>query len=789
MINKKYLETLELDAVLRKLAEYCVCDKAKEMALSLTPSVSSAEVRRLLAETSAALNMLIYKGSPSLFRIQDISFSIHRATMSGVLNTLELLNIAKVLQAARVLKNYRTDDKMSGSCLDPFFHALHGNRFLEERITDSILGEDEIADTASPELASIRKRIRSESQNIRASLQKIISSPAYSRALQEQLITTRNGRFVVPVKIEYKNDIPGLIHDVSSSGMTVFVEPSAVVRSNNELRELYSAEKNEIERILAELSAECASHESDILSDFQLIVHLDFIFSKAKLSAVMKAVAAESEAKGIILRHARHPLLDPARTVPTDIILGAEFDTLIITGPNTGGKTVALKTIGLLALMNQCGLHVPADSGTNLPVFSHIMADIGDEQSIEQNLSTFSSHMKNIVEILEECDENSLILFDELGAGTDPTEGAALAVSIIEAAREKGAFIAATTHYSELKVYAINHDRIQNASCEFDINTLSPTFRIIMGIPGKSNAFAIARKLGLSEEIILDASERLHSSDVSLEDTITKLDEIRIRLEEDKESEARKLRTIEENEKKSARLRAELEVRLEKSELKAKREAERILQEAKSAAEEVFAELDAMKNAADALDDVNRINEERNKLRARLRNAGENIRPVLMNESDEPMISSRKVRPGDVVLIRSINSKAEVLSVSKDGELSLKAGIMTVTAKEDYVFLLENEKKKEAKPVSSGTALRSAGMSSSIDLRGMESAEAVYVAEQYLDSAVMAKLNTVTIIHGKGTGALRAAIHSMLKKNKLVKSFRLGLFGEGETGVTIVELK
>ncbi len=789
MINTKYLETLELDTVLRRLSEYCVCDKAKELALSLKPQIGTAEVRRSLAETSAALSMLIYNGSPSFFRVQDISFCLHRAVMSGVLNTVELLNIAKVLQAARVLKNYRTNDKVPDSCLDPFFHALRGNRFLEQRITDSILGEDEIADTASQELASIRKKIRLESQSIRSSLQKIISSPSYSKALQEQLITTRNGRFVVPVKIEYKNDIPGLIHDVSSSGMTVFIEPSSVVRANNELRELFAGEKKEIERILAELSADCASHEEDILSDFHQIIQLDFIFSKAKLSAVMKGVEAETSLKGIILRHARHPLLDPAKTVPTDILLGENFDTLVITGPNTGGKTVALKTIGLLALMNQCGLHVPADSGTSLPVFSHIMADIGDEQSIEQNLSTFSSHMKNIVEILDECDDNSLLLFDELGAGTDPTEGAALAISIIEAGRKKGALIAATTHYSELKIYAINHERIQNASCEFDVNTLSPTYRIIMGIPGKSNAFAIARKLGISEEIIQDASERLLSSDVSLEETINKLDEIRVRLEEDKRSEAKKLQSIVENEKKSARLRAELEVRLEKSEIKAKREAERILQEARNAAEEVFAELDKMKRTVNELDDVNRINEERNKLRARLKSAGENIRPVTVSEAEESLVSSRRVKAGDVVLIRSINSKAEVLSVSKDGELTLKAGIMTVTAKEEDVYLLENEKKKESRPVSSGTELRSAGMSSSIDLRGLEAAEAVYTAEQYLDNAVMAKLNTVTIIHGKGTGVLRAAIHTMLKKNKLVKSFRLGLFGEGETGVTIVELK
>ena len=789
-MDNKYFETLELNTILHRLADCCVSQPAKEKAIRMQPSFRKEEVRMMLAETSAAVKMMVLKGAPSFSGVKDISYSLQRASRGGCLSTSELLDIAKLLQTARISKKYIMDEKYAGSCLDSYFHALVGNKYVEESIFSCILGEDEIADTASPELADIRRKIRAESANIRNSLQKIISSPSYSKYLQDPIVTTRSGRFVVPVKIEYKNEILGLVHDISSSGMTVFIEPNAAVKSNNELRELYSREKNEIERILLSLSVKCAEYEMDILSDLNVLVNLDFIFGKAKLSYQYRGSEALCEETGILLKRARHPLLDPARAVPVDIMLGDAFDTLIITGPNTGGKTVTLKTIGLLALMNQCGLHIPADDQSNLPVFSNVMADIGDEQSIEQNLSTFSSHMRNIVSILNDCDDRSLVLFDELGAGTDPVEGAALAISIIEAARDRGAVIAATTHFAELKVYALNSEKVQNASCEFDVETLSPTYHIIMGLPGKSNAFAIARKLGLDSAVIEDAAARVASSEKSFEDTISRLNDIRIKLESERAEISQKLRQISENERKSARIRAELEVKLEKSDLRAKREAQRILDEARNAAEEAFRELDELKKRASAEEETEAINRDRNILRAKLNKAAEKISIATEHNEGENLVSSRSVKAGDMVLIKSMNKKAEVLSVSKDGTVQLRAGIININASQDELYLLEDELPgKQTSVVSTGSRLRSETMSTSIDLRGMESTEAVYVTEQFLDNAVLAKLEKVTIIHGKGTGALRKAIHNMLKRNKLVKSFRLGVFGEGETGVTIVELK
>ena len=789
-MNNKNFETLELNTMLRRLSDFCVSEPAKEKALRLLPSENRNEVHLMLAETSAAVNMIVLKGAPSFYGIKDVSLSLQRAGMGGILSTLELLDIARLLQSARIAKSYIADDKSGGSCLDGYFNSLCINKYLEERIFSCIISEDEIADSASPELADIRRKIRTESANIRNSLQKIISSPSYAKYLQEPIITTRSGRFVVPVKIEYKNEIPGLVHDMSSSGMTVFIEPNAAVKSNNELRELHLREKNEIEKILRSLSAECSEHETDIISDLDLLVILDFIFAKAKLSYQYRGTEAQCEDKGIVLKRARHPLLDPSKAVPIDVILGNEIDTLIITGPNTGGKTVTLKTIGLLALMNQCGLHIPADDQSNLPVFSNIMADIGDEQSIEQNLSTFSSHMKNIVNILNECDDRSLVLFDELGAGTDPVEGAALAISIIESAMKKGATIAATTHFAELKVYALNNENVMNASCEFNVDTLSPTYRLVMGLPGKSNAFAIASKLGLSIEVIDDAAARVASSEKNFEETISRLNDIRQELESEKSEIEKKLKQIAENEKKSAKMRAELEVRLEKSDIKAKRDAQRIIEEARAAAEEVYKELDDLRRNTEIQSEADALNREKNILRSKLNLAQEKVNTaVITNENSDP-VSARPAREGDIVLIRSMNKKAEVIHAEKDGSLQLRAGIININATQSDVYLLEEEKvvKKQA-AVSTGSSLRSETLSSSIDLRGMESAEAVYVAEQYLDNAVLAKLDKVTLIHGKGTGALRKAIHSMLKTNKLVRSFRLGVFGEGETGVTIVELK
>ena len=787
---EKSLMTLELPAVLEMLAAEAVGDTAKEQARALTPSVEPAEVRRRQEETTAAKTMMVVRGSPSFSGVKDVRPSLARADLGGALNTRELLDIARVLQCARLVRGYIADDTVGKTPIDHLFYALHANKFLEEKISTSISGEDEIADGASPELANIRRQMRAAAARARDSLQKIISSPGYSKALQEPIITMRQDRYVVPVKAEHKGAIPGLVHDISASGATLFIEPMAAVKANNELRELSAKEKIEIDRILAELSDDCAEHRDDISADFEILVRLDLIFAKAKLSYKLNCQSAAGEAGGIVLRRARHPLLDQAKAVPISLELGDSFDTLVITGPNTGGKTVSIKTIGLLAAMNQCGLHIPADDGSNLPVFSHILADIGDEQSIEQNLSTFSAHMSNIVNIIEECDDRSLILFDELGAGTDPTEGAALAVAIIEYCRRKGAVIAATTHYAELKVYATNEPGVQNASCEFDVETLRPTYHLLVGIPGKSNAFAISQRLGLGEDIIADARNRVSTESASFEATIEKLEQTRLLLERDRNEAAVKLREAQENAKKAAFLKAELEVRLDKADLKSRREAERIIQEARSTAEEVFHELDEMRKHANEQEEAQQINEARSQLRRKLNLSQEALRKELEPAPAEKT-SSRPLKVGDTVQIKSMGMKATVLAISPDRVLSLRAGIMNVTAKEDEVLLLEGEKVPGPKTVakSSAAQLRSMSIEPQIDLRGMESVEAVLAAERYIDSAVMSRLKTVTIIHGKGTGALRAAVQQMLKRNKSVKSFRLGRFGEGEAGVTVVELK
>ena len=788
---EKSLNILELPTVLEMLAAEAVTDGGREACFKLRPSADRLEVKNRLAETSAAKEMMVVRGSPSLSGIKDIRPSLSRADLGGSLNTIELLNIARVLQCARLVKGYTSDDKLGKSCIDHLFAALHANRFLEEKITGSIVGEDEIADSASSELANIRRKIRAAGARVRDCLQKIISSPSYAKVLQEPIITMRSDRFVVPVKAECKGAIPGLVHDISASGATLFIEPMAAVKANNELRELAAKEKTEIERILAELSADCAAHAEDIASDYSYLITLDGIFARAKLSYKLNGIEPELREKGVVLRRARHPLLPKDKAVPISLELGEDFDTLIITGPNTGGKTVTLKTIGLLNVMAQCGLHIPADDGSGVPVYRHVLADIGDEQSIEQNLSTFSAHMTNIVHILGECDADSLLLFDELGAGTDPTEGAALAIAVIEHARKLGADVAATTHYAELKVYATNENGIQNASCEFDVETLSPTYRLLVGVPGKSNAFAISERLGLSKDIIDDAKARIGVQNASFEATIEKLEQTRALLERDRAETAKKLREAEESAKKAAFLRAELSVRLEKADEKARRDAERIISDARRTAEDTFAELDEMRRKMNEDEQAQEVNRARSELRRKLNESQSKVKAKQPEKPTEDKKSAREVRAGDTVEIKSMGVKAEVVDVNPDGSLNLRAGIMNVKLKPDDVYLIEGhaaKQKKQSVTLAGSTAPRAA-VSPEIDLRGMESIEAVNAAEQYIDSAVMGKLKTVTIIHGKGTGALRAAVQQMLKRNKAVKSYRLGRFGEGESGVTIVELK
>lgn len=788
-LYEKSLNTLELPAVLELLAREAVSQPAKEETMALRPSSDLYEVRRRLEETTAAKTMMVVKGSPGFSSVKDVRSALARADMGGMLNTRELLDIAGVLQTARSVRAYGCSDDSEKTAIQFLFSALHANKFLEERITTSIIGEEELADAASAELADIRRKMRAAGARVRDSLQKILSSSSYAKALQEPIITMRDNRYVVPVKAEYKGVIPGLVHDISSSGATLFIEPMAAVKANNELRELLAREKQEIERVLMELSAECAAHRDDITSDFAILVRLDVIFAKAKLSYTLNCSEPVLSENRVDLKKARHPLLDQSKAVPINMQLGDSFDTLIITGPNTGGKTVSLKTLGLLSVMTQCGLHIPAADGSCLPVFEQVLADIGDEQSIEQSLSTFSSHMTTIVKVLQECGPGSLLLFDELGAGTDPVEGAALAIAIIQTARKNGAMIAATTHYAELKVFATSTPGVQNASCEFDVESLRPTYRLLIGIPGKSNAFAISERLGLSPSVIQEAKALIGQDSAHFEETIEKLEAQRQLLEKERLEIAVKLREAEENRKKADFMRRELTVRLEKADEKARRDADRILSDARATAEAVFAELDTMRKQQTAEQDFQRANEARAALRRQLNEAGDRVgsrpeQPRAVRKSERP------VQPGDTVEILSMGVKADVISVSPDRVLTLQAGIMRVTAKEDEVVLVKATEKPAAKlRTERNTTQLRAAVPAEIDLRGMMAEEAITVMERYLDSAAMAKMHTVTIIHGKGTGALRAAVQQSLRKNKLVKTFRLGRYGEGETGVTVVELK
>ena len=786
---EKSMETLELPRVLSLLADQAVTEEGKERARRLRPETDPAEVALRLKETTAAVNKMVLRGSPSFSGVKPVAGSLQRADMGGSLNTRELLDIAGVLAAARSAKEYGESDGEEKSPIDVLFHSLHPNRFLEDKITGSIVGDGELADSASPELASIRRHIRATESKVRDILQKIISS-SQAKYLQESIITQRSGRYVVPVKSEFKNEIPGLVHDLSGSGSTFFIEPMGVVKANNELRELQAKEEKEIDRILAELSAEAASFREDITLNYDLLIRLDSIFARGKLSARMGAMEPGLSAKSLCLRRARHPLLPPKTAVANDLSLGEKFDTLVITGPNTGGKTVTLKTIGLLTLMAQCGLHIPAGDGSTIRVCQRVLADIGDEQSIAQSLSTFSSHMSNIVGMLAETDGETLVLFDELGGGTDPVEGAALAAAIIEHARSLGALVAATTHYAELKVYAMTTPGVENASCEFDVETLAPTYRLLVGIPGKSNAFAISQRLGLPQEIIQQAAARVSAENVRFEDVLTKLDQQRQDLEKEQRQAAQLRLEMEQAAAKAQEYRDSLQKEKEKNEARAKAEARAILDEARRTADEVFRELGDMRKKAQKEQDWQAVNDQRAGLRHRLNEAEDKL-GVREKAAPPPML--RPAQKGDTVTILKTGTQGTVLSVNKDGVLQLQAGILRITAKQEEVRVVEGETQtqKAARQYIQRTEhkLRSLGAKAEVDLRGMTTDEAEMTLSQFLDRAIMGNLTQVTVIHGKGTGAVRKAVHTYLKRCKGVASFRLGRYGEGEDGVTIVALK
>lgn len=789
-LYEKSLLKLELDRVLEQLSACAGSQEGKKACLQLRPSSDLDTVCHLLEETTDASNLCTKKGNPSFSGVCNVAEILDRAQRGGSLQPVELLRVGAVLRCARNMKDYVTQDD-DPTVLDTYFHALSANKYLEERIFGAILSEEEIADTASPELADIRRHMRIQSAKIKESLQKVISSPSFSKFLREPIITIRQGRYVVPVKSECKNDVPGLVHDVSATGSTYFVEPMSAVNANNALRELELREKKEIERILAELSAAIASYAEEISFDVQTLTYLDVVFARAKLAYRMKAWAPIMNDHGKIeLRKARHPLIDSKTVVPISVHLGTEFDTMIITGPNTGGKTVTLKTIGLLTLMAECGLHIPAGDGSTLSVFDSVLADIGDEQSIAQSLSTFSSHMRTIVDVVDECGKGTLVLFDELGAGTDPAEGAALAIALIQHCRQSGSLVVATTHYAELKLFAMRTEGVMNASCEFDVDTLQPTYKLLIGIPGKSNAFAISRRLGLSELILKNASDYVGQSDKDFEDVLSQLEQQRQKMEQARTEAERLKRETEKIKQQSEEYSRQIEAEKEKSLEIARREAQAIIEDARRAANAASDELKALKKQLAEGADAQGINQRQSQLRRDLNEAEARLQAD--NKTAPRPSPSRGILVGDTVELLKFGTKASVVAINKDGSYQLQAGVLKLTAKPDEVYLLENEnpyRQKGGRPAHSGRQMKTTPAASEVDLRGMDSVEALCVLDRYLDEAFRSNIPSVRIIHGKGTGVLRAAVQQSLRKNKFIKSFRLGVYGEGEDGVTIAEFK
>ncbi len=789
-LYERSLLKLELDQVLMLLASHAGSEEGKRACMQLRPTSDLEDVKQMLAQTTAASKLSTLKGRPGFRDVKDVGPSLNRAHMGGVLQPKELLTIAGVLRCTRNVKAYTGDDQET-SVLDSLFSSLVPNKYLEDHIYKCIPSEEEIADTASSELADIRRHMRIQSGRIKDSLQKVISSAQYAKYLREPIITIRQGRYVVPVKSECKNDIPGLVHDVSATGSTYFIEPMSAVDANNALRELELREKKEIERILAELSAEISGYADTINDNTSVLIQLDVIFAKANLAYKMNAWEPEMNDQGVLeLRNARHPLIDSKKVVPISLHLGKTFDTMIITGPNTGGKTATLKTIGLLTLMAECGLHIPAGDGSCLSTFDAILADIGDEQSITQSLSTFSSHMRTIVEIVKKCDSRTLVLFDELGAGTDPAEGAALAIALIEFCRKTGSRVVATTHYAELKLYAMRTEDVANASCEFNVETLLPTYKLLIGIPGKSNAFAISKKLGLPEHILKEANDLVGQSDKDFEDVLNQLERQRQQMEAARMEAERLRQETAKIKQKNEEYAAQIEKQREKALEQARAEAQRIIEDARITANAAAEEIKSIKKQLSENLDVQGINQRQTQLRRSLNEAEDKLRTARKQENrPEP---SRKIIIGDTVELLKLGTKANVIGINKDGTYALQAGILKLSAKSDEIYLLESEKPskpKNPRPAHSGREMKLNSLAQEIDLRGMDSIEAICVLDRYLDEAMRSNLPTVRIIHGKGTGTLRTAVQQSLRMNKFVKKFRLGLYGEGEDGVTIAEFK
>ncbi len=787
--NKRHYLALELDKILNMLAGETACDDAAELARNLLPDTALAEVQRLLTDTDAAYTLLARFGAPSFGGLKNVTNSLRRAEAGATLNMPELLRIAGVLRTLRGIVEWRSKSEGVKSVLDWRFDSLMPNKYLEDRIFNAILSEEEMADSASPELAAIRRKIRAASSRAREQLDKMIHSPVYQKYLQDPIVTMRDGRFVVPVKAECRSEVPGLVHDTSSSGATVFVEPMAVVEANNQVRVLLSQEQMEIERILAELSAETGNFASGTISGYQAAVDLNLIFAKANLGYKMKASMPLVNDEGkTLLKKARHPLISADKVVPTDIELGINFDTLVITGPNTGGKTVTLKTIGLLTLMAMCGLLLPVADNSRISIFRQVLADIGDEQSIEQSLSTFSAHMTNIIKIIDQADEASLILLDELGAGTDPVEGAALAMAILEALRQKGARIAATTHYAELKAYALQTAGVENACCEFDVTTLRPTYRLLIGVPGRSNAFAISLRLGMNEEVVNRARDLVSTENARFEDVVQSLENSRQGLEAEREkAEQAHLEAVRAKQDAQA-IRDSIQAEADKEIEKARRQAAELVSRTRGQIDALLNEMEELRKQQNKTLTA----EQKAKLKAGLRNLEETADPIHKRDVGEYVLP-RPLKVGDTVLLFDIDKTGTVLRLPEGGSdtVLVQAGIIQTRVPVSNLRLVnEKQAKVPQRTVTRNVTGRAqAKVSTEIDLRGQMTDEAILNVDRFIDSALLTGVELLTIIHGKGTGALRTAVQQHLKKHPNVKSFRLGTFGEGEAGVTIVELK
>ena len=795
-MNQKVLKTLEFHKILQLLTEKADSEPGKKLCRELEPIDDLTEIRLQQAETRDALSRLFKNGSTSFGSNKDLGFSIKSLEIGSTLSSSELLKIAGLLDNVNRIKTYGKKERedLPDDSLAPYFEALSPLTQVANEINRCILAQDEYADDASPKLKSIRRSIQATGEKIHNQLNAMLTGP-YRTYLQDAVITMRNNRYCIPVKSEYKGQVGGMVHDQSSSGSTFFIEPAAIVNLNNQLKELDLQEKEEIEHILAELSYLCAGHTEELTLNVRNMTKLDFIFAKAKLALEQNATEPQFNRKHIInIRKGRHPLLDKKKVVPIDIHLGRDFDLLIITGPNTGGKTVSLKTVGLFTLMGQAGLHIPALDRSELSVFTEVFADIGDEQSIEQSLSTFSSHMTSIVHILKHADEHSLCLFDELGAGTDPTEGAALAISILDYLHDKGIRTMATTHYSELKIYALTKDFVQNACCEFSVETLQPTYRLLIGIPGKSNAFAISSKLGLPDFIIDAAKEQISKEETSFEDVISDLETKRVTIEREREEIAKKKENIRLLEEQLKQKNEKIDRAKDKILREANERAREILQDAKDVADETIR--DFHKASAMGID-MKTLEQKRQKVRDRINEKNSKLSLGSSNTASAkvPALDPKKLQKGDSVKILSMNLKGTVNTLpDAKGNLFVQCGIIRTQANiKDLVLIHENDISLPNTPKSSGAGKikmsKSLSVSSEINLLGRTVDEALAELDKYLDDAYLAHMPSVRIVHGKGTGALRSAIHSHLKKLKYIKEFRLGEFGEGDAGVTIATFK